>query len=162
MNKLPDRQSASPAVLPRSVEVNAIVLALLGLGFLLARFAAPIFTLLPSCTFRTVFGFPCPSCGATRAGLALARGEWRAAFAYHPLLVVGIGVLALWSVVGLLKRGRGEATTPIAVRNTLGKIGMPADPVEFRRQLRWLALGAIALNWLYLILAEGLEWLPHF
>jgi hypothetical protein len=136
------------------VEVNVIVLALLGLGFLLARFAAPFFALLPSCTFRSVFGFPCPSCGATRAGLALARGEWRAAFAYHPLLVIGIGVLALWSVVGLLKRRSGETATPNAVRIILVKIGVPADPVEFRRHLWWLALAAIAFNWLYLILAE--------
>jgi hypothetical protein len=154
LKKLPDRLSSSPAIVPRSVEVNAIILALFGLGFLLARFAAPIFALLPSCTFRTAFGFPCPSCGATRAGLALARGEWRAALAYNPLLVIGIGFLAWWSVAGLLKRGSGKAMTPNAFGKILDKIGMQADSVEFRRQLRWLALGAIALNWLYLILSE--------
>ena len=38
------------------------------------------------CLFRGTFGFPCPGCGMTRAGLSLAQGEWMLAYFYHPLV----------------------------------------------------------------------------
>jgi hypothetical protein len=157
LKKLPVHNSSlspAPAAAPHYVETHVVILALFFLGFLLARFAAPIFNLLPPCTFHTVFGLPCPSCGATSAGLALARGEWRTALAHNPLFVIGIGVLTLWSVMGLLERWRGKTVRQNYFRKILVKIGAPSNPAEFRRQIRWLALGAITLNWLYLIWAE--------
>ncbi|MCH5300593.1 MAG: DUF2752 domain-containing protein [Ruminococcus sp.] len=38
-----------------------------------------------SCIFLTLFGFPCISCGMTRAWLAALRFDFFAAFAFHPM-----------------------------------------------------------------------------
>lgn len=60
----------------------------------------------PLCLFRRLTGYPCPTCGATRMGLALLRGHWIEALRLNPLvfaLVVG-GVLALLARVGLGRR----------------------------------------------------------
>jgi hypothetical protein len=54
---------------------------------------------LPPCQFQAHFGFPSPSCGLTRAFLAMARGHWGMAVQYHlfsPLILAG-----LVAVVGL-------------------------------------------------------------
>jgi hypothetical protein len=37
------------------------------------------------CFSRRVLGIPCPGCGLTRAFAHLAKGEWAAALAAHPL-----------------------------------------------------------------------------
>jgi hypothetical protein len=129
----------TPASAARPFDASFLILPLFLLGFLLARFAAPIFALLPSCTFRAAVGLPCPSCGATRAGLALARGELLTAFAYNPLFVVGLGILLLWSVWQMLERGLGKT------------IKFEILP---RRRLRGLVSGMIILNWLYLIVSD--------
>lgn len=51
------------------------------------------------CPMAGIFGLPCPSCGLTRASLALVRGDWHRAMAIHPgvvpvltCLVVGAGL----------------------------------------------------------------------
>ena len=35
------------------------------------------------CLFQQMFGFPAPTCGMTRAFMALARGDWQQAIQYH-------------------------------------------------------------------------------
>ncbi|MBQ8498051.1 MAG: DUF2752 domain-containing protein [Clostridia bacterium] len=37
------------------------------------------------CLYKAISGIPCPTCGITRAYLALLRLDIQAAFAYHPL-----------------------------------------------------------------------------
>lgn len=37
------------------------------------------------CGFRKLFGIPCPTCGMTRAYIALLRLDIQTAFSYHPL-----------------------------------------------------------------------------
>jgi hypothetical protein len=57
------------------------------------------------CTFRSLTGYPCPFCGFTRSFIAMAAGDWWAAFSNCPL---GCGVFALcvlifvWNLTGLL------------------------------------------------------------
>ena len=54
------------------------------------------------CPFRMVTGWDCPFCGGTRLGGALLQGDVSAAFAWNPLVFVGLVVLSvlgvLWSV----------------------------------------------------------------
>ena len=37
------------------------------------------------CGYIALFGFPCPGCGMTRAWLAALRGDFAAAFGFHPM-----------------------------------------------------------------------------
>jgi len=136
------RQTPDPN--SRPLDVSMIVLPLFLLGFLLARFATPIFALLPACAFRAAFGFPCPSCGATRAGLALGQGELLAAFTYNPLFVICIGVLSLWSARRWLEMLSGKKISK-ALADKIQK--------KFLKWLRRLTIGAIVFNWLYLIIS---------
>jgi hypothetical protein len=53
------------------------------------------------CLSRRLLHLPCPGCGMTRAFALLAKGEWNAAFAEHPLAPV----LALEGVLGWLAWG---------------------------------------------------------
>ncbi|HEY0510352.1 MAG TPA: DUF2752 domain-containing protein [Thermoanaerobaculia bacterium] len=53
------------------------------------------------CLSRRLLHLPCPACGLTRAFAHLAKGEWSAALALHPLAPV----LALEAVLGWLGWG---------------------------------------------------------
>src|SRR5690242_20302444 len=53
------------------------------------------------CLLRRLFHLPCPGCGMTRAFAHLAKGEWRAAFALHPLAPLAALELILgWTAWG--------------------------------------------------------------
>jgi hypothetical protein len=41
---------------------------------------------IPNCLIKLFIGFPCPSCGMTRAGFAILRFDFEAAFYYNPLI----------------------------------------------------------------------------
>ena len=45
------------------------------------------------CPIAIVFGFPCPACGLTRAGLLLLLGQWSPAFDMNPAIFVLIPYL---------------------------------------------------------------------
>jgi hypothetical protein len=69
---------------------------------------------LPPCTFRVLFGLPCPTCGMTTAWAYLVRGEALAALHANcgGMLLALLAVLAVpWSLVSAL-RGRWTGWTP--------------------------------------------------
>ena len=41
---------------------------------------------IPNCFIKMIIGFPCPSCGLTRAGFAVLRLDFKEAFYYNPLI----------------------------------------------------------------------------
>lgn len=120
--------------------VAAIVgaLGLLGLAFL------PLIQLEPlagDCRFKGWFGFPCGTCGITRALLLLQHGELWSALRMNPLLITAV-VTAL-------------CYAPIAWILWLGKLPRPriaAPSPAGRWLLLGLALGAFFLNWGFLIM----------
>jgi len=63
-----------------------------------------IFLLTDSlCFFQSFFGIPCPGCGSTRAAVALLRGRFTEAIAFHPLIPLSLALLpyaALRNVLG--------------------------------------------------------------
>jgi hypothetical protein len=46
----------------------------------------------PTCVVRLALGIPCPACGLTRAGLALAHLDLASAQRFHPLAAALLGV----------------------------------------------------------------------
>lgn len=48
---------------------------------------------LVACPLRRLTGIACPGCGATRAGLALLRGDLAVALAMNPFLVLALATL---------------------------------------------------------------------
>lgn len=51
------------------------------------------------CTTRRLTGVPCPTCGSTRAVMAMVRGDVAGALAYNPLTVVALACVGV--VLGL-------------------------------------------------------------
>lgn len=103
----------------------------------LAPLGPVLAAVLPACPFRAAFGLPCVSCGATRAALALARGDLATALAFNPLAALAWG--------GVVGGGVAAGLAALAGRG----VRQPS-----RAQVRWLRLlvpGAAAANWIYLI-----------
>jgi len=65
-----------------------------------------------ACVIQGITGFPCPTCGSTRAFGYLIRGDWQAAFFWHPLIVLSLFILfsvlvyIIWQDVLLLRAFR--------------------------------------------------------
>ncbi len=93
--------------------------------------------LLRPCIFRSLTGFPCPTCGTTRAATSFLDGNLITAFASNPLaaaaglvFVVGAPLATLWAIA---RWPVPELPTPIPM---------------------WVRIGAVALiagNWLYIL-----------
>jgi hypothetical protein len=95
---------------------------------------------VPQCTFRTISGLPCVTCGATRGAMALARGDISTAFWLNPLVFAGIAAIALfdaYALVVLLAR---------APRLRVAFASPRARPV-----LVAISCAALLLNWIYLL-----------
>lgn len=88
------------------------------LSFLAARFL-PVLQTGYTCPSRTLLGLPCPTCGMTRAFVALAHGELAAAFQVSPagaLLAGAVWLLAVADVVRLALGLPLPAPSPRAAR----------------------------------------------
>lgn len=106
---------------------------------LLWQFWLLLAPLMPACPLRTLTGVPCPTCGSTRAGLALLHGDLPNALRLNPLATVaavafllGGALVPVW--VGLVQR-------------------VPDLPSRWPPGLRIAVLAAIVANWLWLLIA---------
>ena len=95
---------------------------------------------LPRCTFRTITGFPCVTCGATRGAVALAQGDVSAAFWLNPLVFVGIAAVALFDLYALVV---------LLTRAPRLRLTFPAP--RARPVLVAISCGVLLLNWIYLL-----------
>ena len=95
--------------------------------------------LLRPCVFRSITGFPCPSCGTTRAATAFLDGNLIAAFSANPLAAAG----GLLFVVG----------APLATLWAVARWSLPVLPTPLPMWVRIGAVALIAANWLYVITA---------
>jgi hypothetical protein len=92
------------------------------------------------CLWRRLLGIPCPGCGMTRAFAHLAKGEWRAALAVHPLAPLVAGELLL----GWLAWGVGTFEIGGRPRWWLGPEGLPALLLANLALLTALWMGRLA------------------
>ena len=94
----------------------------------------------PECPFLAMTGWPCMTCGATRATFAFLEGDFLEAFSWNPLAAFALaGVLAfdLYAVVVLL--GRGPRLRIVAWTKS-------------QATAAWIGVSAvILLNWIYLL-----------
>ncbi len=91
---------------------------------------------LPQCTFHTLLGIPCATCGSTHAALAFSHGDFSGAWRFNPLATLGYFAIAIYDVYALL----------VLVRRT-PRLRL----VVSRQYVVPLISGAIFLNWLYLL-----------
>ena len=76
--------------------IRAILAALLLLGFVILYFVPPANLPLPACTFHSITGHSCLTCGMTRSLHAIAHGEWAASIHHHvfgPPVLLGMLLL---------------------------------------------------------------------
>ncbi len=116
--------------------VHALGLAAVSAALLVGAVIVPLDSPLLFCPFRAATGLPCFGCGCTHAFHFLVRGEFAAALSASPLgalLALACAVHLLWTALRLC--------------------GLPYAPVlEPTRRLRWAAAGALAANWIFLVL----------
>jgi hypothetical protein len=91
-----------------------------------------------TCYFKLFTGFPCLTCGGTRAAVRLLRLDPAGALAMNPLVTVAAFLLAAWAAADVVLMTRRRALridlSPAAVRG-----------------LRVLVPLAIVANWAYLV-----------
>lgn len=126
------------APLARRLAVAVAALAPLVIWWLRRDPTAPTDLATP-CLLRAVTGVPCPTCGGTRAAIALAQGRPLAALADNPLVTVVVAATVVWAVCGIV------ATLVPRWRRRIER--SPGDG----RRLVLLALGLVAANWVWLI-----------
>jgi hypothetical protein len=124
----------------RSVRELALLWCAATLGTLALTPLWPTLTsLLRPCAFRALTGLPCPTCGTTRAALAVLRIDLGAAWAVNPLATVAfLGFLA------------GGLVAPVWV--WAGGPLPRLSPRAWRVAAFVLLLAALA-NWGYLLLS---------
>lgn len=114
-------------------------LAALGAASLILAAGVPV--VVPACVFKGLTGWPCPTCGTTRALLALAAADPRAAFGFNPLAAA---VAAGWATYIPYGLGAAWGLWP---RARLRLDGLDAQVVGVG------AIGVFCANWIYLIAA---------
>jgi hypothetical protein len=97
----------------------------------------------PRCIFHDLTGWPCPSCGMTRAATEFMRGHLPAAFRWNPLVFSSLCALTIFNLYASLVLVAGRRRVRIALV-TRGE----------RNLMRAVIVGLLALNWLYLLVAN--------
>jgi len=120
------------------LEIGLLLLLFGLIGMAISHFLPGVAERLPRCLFRAWTGLPCPSCGATHAGIALSRAQLWSALRFNPLftlLYIGMAVTAANALAGLIF-GRNLAVTCGCTARSL-----------FLKAL----FSALLLNWAYLL-----------
>jgi hypothetical protein len=112
---------------------GAVAAALIGLS----PWAPDLAGNLWGCTFKALTGLACPTCGTTRAALALARFDVHTALTHYPLPALG------W----ILFLGGGLAAAGMALAGRTP----PAIPTRLPGWARAAVVSALLLNWAYSI-----------
>ena len=94
----------------------------------------------PHCIFFSITGFPCVTCGATRATIQFLHGNFLAAWKWNPLVLIFLFGLTLFNVY---------AAAVLATRAPRLRVG--GLSVIEKNAARGLVIALLALNWIYLL-----------
>jgi hypothetical protein len=130
------RVSAAPGAPPLGAIFGGIGLVLAAVVGLLGLDRLP----LTFCLFKGLTGWPCPTCGSTRAVARLFDLDPAGALAMNPFTTLVAVVIGAWAVVDLLLLPRRRALR-VSVSPKAG------------RWLRVAALVGFVANWVYLLFA---------
>ena len=118
-------------------------------GFAVARWVPVARLPFWGCTLRRTTGWPCPGCGLTRAADRLAHGNVTGAFEANPLGAFAgllLAVLASWTLLRMA----------LALRAP--QLSLTEGEARWGRRL---LVAAVAVNYLYVILATRFPNLLH-
>ena len=90
----------------------------------------------PVCPLHAFTGWPCLTCGATRAVRAVFRGNFLEAFCWNPLVIVGLSMVLLFDLYALIVVGFG-----------LPRLRFEDMPQRIVSALRVGVIVAILINW---------------
>ena len=94
----------------------------------------------PRCPFLAITGFPCLTCGATRATIAFLHGNFSLAWWWNPLAslaLCGVALFDLYAIAVLLSR--------------CARIRMVDWTGVQKNFVRIAVVSMLALNWIYLL-----------
>jgi len=106
---------------------------------LLSPWAHALAERLPACFVKELTGLPCPTCGGTRAALALAGLDVPGALRWNPLVAAGLVLFVAGGVVAGV----------LALTDRL-----PREPVRMPLWLRAAVVMAVVGSWVWLV-ADG-------
>ena len=91
-----------------------------------------LFDVIPwRCPIAALFGFPCPTCGVTRAVRAAIHGDMSSAFHFHPLwtfVVIVVGAIVVAEAASLIQSGK---LTDYVGRGALHRAGLGLSVLLF-------------------------------
>lgn len=99
--------------------------------------APAVAALVPGCPMHEWTGWPCPTCGSTRALLALAGARLQEALRFNPLATLSVIALSLGGIVA-----------PLWVRL---RWPLPVAPTPWPAWWRIAVVLLVAANWAYLL-----------
>jgi hypothetical protein len=102
--------------------VGAAGLGAAGLAYIAAVDPHRPGAVFPFCPFKVLTGWDCPACGGLRMTHDLLHGDLGAAVTDNVFLLVGLPLLALWSL-WRRRRGRRVVTTALLVVLGLATLG---------------------------------------
>ncbi len=95
---------------------------------------------VPICLFKTLTTIPCPSCGSTRAILALGKGNFKEALHINPfgyVIVMMMGI-PFWIVFDLIRR-----------KETFYRFYGAVEQFLKKRQHTFILLLIVLTNWIW-------------
>jgi len=93
---------------------------------------------VPMCVFKATTGYPCMTCGGTRALVRLGHLDVAGSIVMNPMVALAFLVLVPWALADAVLSLRGQALV-FDVGPRLGRL------------LPWLLVPIVLANWAYLI-----------
>lgn len=119
------------------------LITIIGWGWLILQYYRPSASTV--CLIKNVTGYPCPSCGTTRASIAVLQGKWATAIDHNLLgffAIVMLVLIPLWLMKDYLQKQDSLYTHYTKTINTLKQ----------KKAVFVILLLLITINWVWNLL----------